>query len=71
MAAEVPSRCQHPQCRVKLTLASVSCKCKMYFCSKHRYESEHGCTFDYKADGKKELQRYMSTPVVAQKVEII
>lgn len=68
---EVPSHCQFPECRGKLTLTSVSCKCKMYFCSKHRYETDHACRFDFKAEGKKELERYLSTPVVARKVDVI
>jgi predicted nucleic acid binding AN1-type Zn finger protein len=68
---QMPSRCQHPQCRVKLTLTSIRCKCEKYFCSKHRYETEHGCDFDYKAEGKKQLERYLSSPVIAVKVEAI
>jgi predicted nucleic acid binding AN1-type Zn finger protein len=68
---QVPARCQHPQCRVKLTLASVSCKCKKYFCAKHRFQTDHACDFDFKAEGKRQLERYLSSPVIAAKVEAI
>lgn len=66
-----PSRCEYTNCRKKLTLTSIRCKCEKYFCSAHRYESEHACTFDYKAEHKQNLNKYMSTAVVAKKVEVI
>lgn len=66
-----PPRCEHTNCRKKLTLTSIRCKCEKYFCSAHRYESEHACTFDYRAEQKENLNKYMSTAVITKKVEVI
>jgi predicted nucleic acid binding AN1-type Zn finger protein len=68
---ERPSKCQKDGCKKKLTLTSIQCKCKKYFCPTHRYEQEHACEFDYKAEQKANLNRYLSTPIIAAKVEII
>jgi len=35
-------------CKKKLGLISFTCKCKFIFCSKHRYITQHNCTYDYK-----------------------
>ena len=32
------------------------CRCKKVFCGKHRLPEEHGCTFDYRAVGRKEIE---------------
>ena len=40
------SRCH--TCKKKLGLVSFPCKCEFIFCSKHRYSSQHSCTYDYK-----------------------
>ena len=45
---KIPKRCQFRDCRKKLPLARFPCKCGEYFCEKHRYSSEHNCSFDYK-----------------------
>lgn len=36
--------------------------CGHHFCAVHRYAEAHGCTFDYKAEGRKILEQ--SNPVV-------
>jgi len=38
--------CQHPGCKVKLTLTDYPCRCKLMFCRNHI--QNHACTFDYK-----------------------
>jgi hypothetical protein len=43
----------------------------MKFCDVHRYPEDHACTFDYIAQGKANLQKYISTAVIAKKVEAI
>ena len=43
-----PKRCQHNECRKKLSLIKIQCKCGLYFCDLHRYHTEHECTFNYK-----------------------
>jgi len=63
--------CSHDGCIKKLTLTSIQCKCEKKFCNEHRYPETHNCSFDFKADGKKELLKVMSTPVICKKVEVI
>jgi len=67
----MPERCEKEGCTKKLTLASISCKCKKFYCLSHRYESEHRCTFDYREEQTKLLSKYMSSPVISQKLETI
>jgi len=57
------SRCH--KCNIKLSLAAIKCRCGFKFCSKHRYDKEHDCTFDWKNLGKKELEE--KNPVVVGK----
>jgi predicted nucleic acid binding AN1-type Zn finger protein len=68
---KIPKRCQCVDCRAKLGVVPFSCRCGKYFCGTHRMAENHNCTYDYKAEGKKELLKYMSTPVVGEKVAII
>lgn len=51
-------RCCHESCNKKLTLVqkSLACKCGKYFCSSHRFESQHNCSFDFKSSHKNILQ---------------
>ena len=68
---KMPKRCQCKDCRAKLGIVPFSCRCGKYFCGTHRMAENHNCTYDYKAEGKKELLKYLSTPIVAEKVAII
>jgi AN1-type zinc finger and ubiquitin domain-containing protein 1 len=63
--------CAHEDCKKKLNLTDFPCKCEKVFCTQHRYASEHNCSFDYRASSTTELLKTMSTPVVAQKIEVI
>ena len=63
--------CAAEGCKKKLDLMSFPCKCDKSFCAQHRYESEHNCTYDYKAAARAELLKTMSSAVVAAKVEAI
>ena len=58
---KMPKKCQHGDCKYKLTLidTSISCKCKKYFCSKHRYFRDHSCEVDYKLDATKNLEKQL------------
>ncbi|KAK3220914.1 hypothetical protein Dsin_014884 [Dipteronia sinensis] len=40
------SRCN--KCNKKVGLIGFKCRCGDIFCGKHRYATEHSCTFDYK-----------------------
>ncbi|XP_071036296.1 AN1-type zinc finger protein 5-like [Parasteatoda tepidariorum] len=58
------------QCRVckkKLDLTAITCRCGGLFCAKHRYDREHGCTFDYKSMGAEKIRKE-NPKVTAEKV---
>ena len=44
-------------CKKKVGLTCVVCRCGHKYCDKHRYPNEHGCTFDYKAEGRKAIEK--------------
>ena len=67
----MPKRCEKEDCKCKLTLTSFPCKCQKYFCQKHQHSEEHQCSYDYRAEQKKELNKYMSSPVISAKIGII
>lgn len=50
-------RCNHPQCKKKITLTDIPCRCKKVFCRKHRYATEHNCIFNYVEFGKCNLTK--------------
>lgn len=64
-------RCMFEGCKRKLGIIQFSCRCEKVFCEQHRGYDLHDCTFDYKAEGKKELLKYMSSPVISSKVAVI
>ena len=49
-------RCSHPECRIKLKLTDMTCRCGNTYCSKHRYSESHNCTYDYKTLGRIQLE---------------
>ena len=56
-------RCGHPDCRKKLNITNgFPCRCQRVFCAKHRHPELHACTFDYKEEGRKLLEK--ANPVV-------
>lgn len=64
-------KCPVEGCQLKIRLVDFACKCEKVFCVKHRLPEVHACTFDYKASAKEALLKYMSTPIVAAKMEAI
>jgi len=49
------SRCW--ECKKKVGLTAIECRCGYVFCSNHRYADQHACTFDFKAADRAELAR--------------
>jgi hypothetical protein len=47
-------------CNRKVGLTGMECKCRLVFCSAHRYPEQHNCDYDYKLGERKHLER--STP---------
>ncbi|KAE9303446.1 hypothetical protein PR003_g22005 [Phytophthora rubi] len=50
------------QCKVKVGLTAVKCRCDYTFCGKHRYAEEHSCAFNFKTAAKRKLEE--ENPVV-------
>jgi len=63
-----PKRCAH--CQKKLGLSDFACRCGGIYCTLHRPDYEHKCTYDYKAQNVKALSTIMKV-VVAEKVAVI
>lgn len=57
-------------CKKKLGLVPFTCRCGRDFCSIHRYETEHSCTFDHKNYGRQILEKD-NQKIVADKLEKI
>ena len=57
-------------CIKKLPLTTFPCRCGKKFCSVHRIDSAHACTFDYKKESK-ELLSTILIKVDAEKLDYI
>lgn len=56
------------QCNRKLGVIMImKCHCEKIFCAQHRYAEAHNCSYDFKMEGKKVLERE-NPLVVAQKL---
>ncbi|KAF7265814.1 hypothetical protein GWI33_020886 [Rhynchophorus ferrugineus] len=61
------SRCS--ECNKKLNITNIyNCRCGRIFCSQHRYSEVHRCTYDYKTEGRKILER-QNPLVTAEKIK--
>ncbi|GMF34764.1 unnamed protein product [Phytophthora fragariaefolia] len=45
------------ECKKKVGLTAIECRCGFVFCSNHRYADQHNCSFDFKAADRAELAR--------------
>ncbi|KAH7477179.1 hypothetical protein PRIC1_001199 [Phytophthora ramorum] len=45
------------ECKKKVGLTAIECRCGYVFCSGHRYADQHNCSFDFKASDRAELAR--------------
>ena len=52
-------RCGVPECKKKLLLSDLECKCGHRYCGAHRHAEEHKCGFDYKKHGVAQLSTSM------------
>ena len=66
-----PKTCEFEGCMRKLNiLTEYQCKCKKCFCNQHRFFDDHKCTYDYKEEHRRELEK--KNPVVKRdKIEKI
>jgi len=44
------------ECKAKVGLTAVTCRCDFTFCNKHRYAEEHSCRFNFKSAAKRKLE---------------
>ena len=56
-----------PVCNKKLGLMVFTCKCEQRFCITHMQPELHNCTYDHKAQQRKELKKQLPH-VCAEKV---
>jgi len=63
--------CEFEGCSKKLELTAFPCKCCKTFCAQHRSDVVHNCSYDYRAEQNKHLTKYMSSPVLAPKLEVL
>ncbi|VDK57574.1 unnamed protein product, partial [Anisakis simplex] len=67
-APKKPNRCQ--VCKKRVGLTGFVCRCGGLYCGEHRYDSAHGCSFDYKTMEREELRK--NNPViVSEKIQRI
>ncbi|RLN50926.1 hypothetical protein BBJ29_009982 [Phytophthora kernoviae] len=45
------------ECKKKVGLTAIECRCGYVFCSSHRYADQHSCSFDFKTADRAELAR--------------
>lgn len=45
------------ECKKKVGLTAIECRCGYVFCSGHRYADQHNCSFDFKTADRAELAR--------------
>ena len=43
------------QCDKKIGFMDYRCRCKYYFCKRHRLAEKHDCKYDYFSEGQREL----------------
>ncbi|ORX54862.1 hypothetical protein BCR36DRAFT_322322 [Piromyces finnis] len=55
--------CEFCHKKIRIT-ATYKCKCNKIFCATHRYSECHNCTYNYKQNGKKDLEK--NNPLVVK-----
>ena len=65
------NRCHGQDCRRKLGLMPLHCRCGHDFCSEHIGSSAHACTYDYKGENVKLLTERMDMKGLSVKLEMI
>lgn len=64
-------RCSFINCKRKLPLTVTTCRCNLLFCDIHRLPEEHICKYDYKGEGRKEMEKHLSSIVFTKKELIL
>lgn len=64
-------RCSFTNCKRKLNLTATACRCNLQFCDTHRMPEDHSCSYDYKSEGRKEMEKHLSSIVFTKKELIL
>ena len=56
------SKCFFENCKSKLKLYDLSCRCDHRYCTKHRLPELHSCSYDYKT--KIQLERVVADKII-------
>jgi hypothetical protein len=67
-AKKLQKRCGFSECKHKLALSDMDCKCGVRHCSKHRMPEDHACRFDFKARDRAVLGKQL-VACVGDKIE--
>jgi hypothetical protein len=67
---EMPKRCCFDGCKKKLGLTGFACRCGDYYCSAHRSDEVHHCSYDYRGENMKHLSS-MLVKVNGTKIDVI
>jgi predicted nucleic acid binding AN1-type Zn finger protein len=61
------SRCT--ECKKKVGLAAIECRCGNVYCGSHRMAEKHACPFDFKAFGRSSIEKANERVVAESLVE--
>lgn len=59
------------QCKKKLGVMEFTCRCKNKYCIIHLPYEEHQCSYDYKAEIRKQLEESLKIGTLRDKVDKI
>ena len=59
-------RCTYSDCKKKLKLSDMQCRCMARFCSKHRLPETHECSWNPK--GEEEMRNYIDKAGLAESI---
>ena len=57
-------RCDFSECKKKLKLSDMECRCGKRFCLKHRLPEDHMCSIDYKNVNPINLEKCVAEKVI-------
>jgi len=66
--SNAPAKKRCTQCKCKLGGVKFECKCKQVFCVNHLGAAAHACTYDYRAEGLKDLTKQLDTEGLGEKI---
>jgi predicted nucleic acid binding AN1-type Zn finger protein len=67
----MPTKCAHTECKKRVPVSNMPCRCGMRFCNEHRYPETHECTYDFKKNCRGEVGKATADQLrcVASKME--